>query len=97
MALIPYERLYWLFNVAALQSQIATKMIQEWDERKDGDERLEGITKLLVSAANIFGHLRDFEDLTEAPTKDLSKETLDSLSALMLAQVQELFIIKVMF
>ena len=79
-----------LFNVSALQFQIATKMVQEWGERKDSDERLESTTKLLGSAANIFAHLRDFEDLTKAPTKDLSKETLDSLSALMLAQVQEL-------
>ncbi|XP_078334645.1 programmed cell death 6-interacting protein-like isoform X3 [Crassostrea virginica] len=80
-----YEKVCMLFNIAALQSQIAEV------QNHDSDEGLKTSAKYFQLAAGIFGHLKDIvlSHVQQEPTPDLSPDTLNALSALMVAQAQE--------
>ena len=79
-----------LFNLAAFQSQVAATQSQE------SDEGLKLSAKLLQSAAGIFAYLKAnvMGALQQEPTPDLNPETLGALSSLMLAEAQEIFVVK---
>lgn len=80
-----------LFNIAALQSAVAAA------QSFDSDDGLKLATKLFQQAAGIFTHLKSAAPaaISAEPTPDLSPDTLNALAALMLAQAQECFVIKV--
>ncbi|XP_041371730.1 programmed cell death 6-interacting protein-like isoform X2 [Gigantopelta aegis] len=80
-----YEKVCMLFNIAALQSQIAAV------QNHDSDEGLKCAAKYFQQSCGIFGHLKDIvmSHIQQDPTPDLSPDTLNALSALMLAQAQE--------
>lgn len=88
---IPYERMCSLFNLAALQSQVAAVQSQE------NDEGLKLAFKLLQSATSIFSYLKAnvMGALQQEPTPDMHPETLYALSLVMQAQGQEIFVLKV--
>ena len=91
MTSLAYERMCCLFNLAAFQSQVAAVQNQE------SDEGLKLAAKLLQSAAGIFAYLKAnvMGALQQEPTMDLNPDTLAALSALMLAEAQEIFVVKV--
>ena len=91
MTSFSYERVCCLFNLAAFQSQIAAVQNQE------SDEGLKLATKLLQLAAAIFSYLKAnvMGAIQQEPTPDLNPETLGAISSLMLAQAQEIFVLKV--
>lgn len=61
----------------------------------DSDEGLKTAAKLLQQSAGIFSHLKSAAPaLGQEPTPDLSPDTLHVLSILMLAQAQEIFVVK---
>lgn len=82
-----YEKVCILFNIAALQSQIAAT------QNHDSDEGLKVSVRLFQQSAGIFGHLKDIvlSHIQQDPTPDLNPDTLAAISALMLAQAQESF------
>jgi programmed cell death 6-interacting protein len=79
-----------LFNIAALQSCVAANQTMETDEGR------KLAAKLLQQSAGIFNHLKTsvVSAIQQDPTPDLKPETLGALSALMLAQAQEIFVQK---
>ncbi|XP_031617798.1 programmed cell death 6-interacting protein [Contarinia nasturtii] len=87
---LAYEKECVLFNIAALQSAVAAS------QSTDSDDGLKMATKLLQQAAGIFAHLRGVTPfaIPQEPTPDLNPETLQVLSNLMLAQAQEIFVMK---
>ncbi|KAJ9593455.1 hypothetical protein L9F63_014984 [Diploptera punctata] len=87
---IAYEKVCVLFNVAALQSAVAAA------QSIDSDDGLKLAAKLFQQAAGIFTHLKGVVMLAiqQEPTPDLNPDTLGALSALMLAQAQEIFVQK---
>nr|CAD7395361.1 unnamed protein product [Timema poppensis] len=87
---LSYEKVCVLFNIAALQSSVAAAQSIE------SDEGLKLAAKLLQQSAGIFNHLKGNVMLAiqQEPTPDLNPETLGALSALMLAQAQEIFVQK---
>lgn len=87
---LSYERVCVLFNIAALQSSIASNQSIECD---DG---LKLAAKLLQQASGIFDRLKNtvIAAVQVEPTPDLNPETLGALSILMLAQAQEMFVHK---
>ncbi|XP_071444735.1 programmed cell death 6-interacting protein isoform X2 [Hetaerina americana] len=87
---LSFERVCILFNIAALQSSIAAAQSVE------SDEGLKLSAKLLQQAAGIFSHLKGcvMPLLQQNPTPDLNPETLGALSSLMMAQAQEIFVLK---
>ncbi|XP_044731295.1 programmed cell death 6-interacting protein isoform X2 [Chrysoperla carnea] len=87
---LSYERVCVLFNIAALQSAVAANQIL------DSDEGLKLAAKLFQQAAGIFYHLKNtvMSAVQQDPTPDLNPETLQALSSLMLAQAQEIFVVK---
>lgn len=89
LSTIAYEKVCVLFNTAALQSSIgATQSLES-------DEGLKTAAKLFQQAAGIFSHLKSAAPaLGQEPTPDLSPDSLHVLSILMLAQAQEIFVIK---
>ncbi|XP_063423145.1 programmed cell death 6-interacting protein-like isoform X1 [Mytilus trossulus] len=80
-----YEKVCMLFNIAALQTQIAEV------QNHDSDEGLKTSAKYFQSASGIFGHLKDvvLSHIQQDPTPDMNPDTLNALSALMVAQAQE--------
>ncbi|XP_064594708.1 programmed cell death 6-interacting protein-like isoform X2 [Liolophura sinensis] len=82
-----YEKVCMLFNIGALQSQIASVQSLE------SDEGLKMSVKLFQQSAGVFGHLKDIvlSHIQQDPTPDMNPDTLNALSALMLAQAQESF------
>lgn len=60
------------------------------------DEGRKLAAKLLQQSAGIFSHLKTsvVSTIQQDPTPDLKPETLGALSALMLAQAQEIFVQK---
>lgn len=79
-----------LFNIAATQSAVAAA------KSTDSDENLKVAIKLFQQSAGIFAHLKGVTPyaIPQEPTPDLNPETLQVLSNLMLAQAQELFVLK---
>lgn len=79
-----------LFNIAALQSSVASS------QQLDTDEGLKLAIKLLQQSAGIFQYLKGATPaaVPSEPTPDLSQDTLIVLQALMVAQAQEVFILK---
>ncbi|XP_046393969.1 programmed cell death 6-interacting protein [Ischnura elegans] len=90
IASLSFEKVCVLFNIAALQSSIAAAQSVE------SDEGLKLAAKLLQQAAGIFSHLKGcvMPLLQQNPTPDLNPETLGALSSLMMAQAQEIFVLK---
>ncbi|XP_033167711.1 programmed cell death 6-interacting protein [Drosophila mauritiana] len=85
-----YEKVCVLFNIAALQSNIAA------NQPLDSDDGLKLTIKLLQQSAGIFQYLKGATPaaVPSEPTPDLSQDTLTVLQALMVAQAQEVFILK---
>ncbi len=79
-----------LFNLAAFQSQVAGA------QNIDNDEGLKLAAKLLQQAAAIFSYMKGavMAALQQDPTPDMSPDTLAALSALMVAEAQEMFVLK---
>ncbi|XP_025832314.1 programmed cell death 6-interacting protein [Agrilus planipennis] len=90
IASLAYEKVCILFNIAALQSAVAA------NQGVDNDNGLKLAAKLLQQAAGIFNHLKSIVivAIQQDPTPDLNPDTLGALSALMLAQAQEIFVQK---
>lgn len=87
---LSYEKVCVLFNIAALQSAVAAAQSTE------SDEGLKLATKLFQQSSGIFAHLKGITPaaISQEPTPDLNPETLHVLSNLMIAQAQEIFVIK---
>lgn len=86
---IAYEKVCVLFNTAALQSSVAAA------QSFDSDDGLKAAAKLFQQAAGILSHLKSAAPaLGQELTPDLSPDALHVLSILMLAQAQEIFIVK---
>ena len=86
---LSYEKVCVLFNIAALQSSIATSRCFE------SDEGLKTAAKLFQQAAGIFSYLKSASPaLGQETTADLTPDTLHLLSILMLAQAQEVCVLK---
>lgn len=85
-----YEKVCVLFNIAALQSAVAASQSME------SDEGLKLATKLFQQSAGIFTYLKGMTPaaIPSEPTPDLTPETLNVLANLMIAQAQEVFVIK---
>lgn len=90
MASLAYEKECVLFNIAALQSAVAAS------QSTDTDDGLKLATKLFQQSAGIFAHLKGVTPFAvpQEPTPDLNPDTLQVLSNLMLAQAQEIFVLK---
>ncbi|XP_074652220.1 programmed cell death 6-interacting protein-like isoform X2 [Tubulanus polymorphus] len=82
-----YEKVCVLFNIAALQSQLAE------NQNHDSDDGLKASAKYFQNASGIFSHLKDcvLSHVQQDPTPDLSPDALSALSALMVAQAQDCF------
>ncbi|KAF6206279.1 hypothetical protein GE061_017508 [Apolygus lucorum] len=82
---LSYERLCILFNIGALYSSIAA------NQSMSSDEGLKLAAKFFQQASGIFNHLKNsvIAAIQVDPTPDLTAETLTALSALLLAQAQE--------
>lgn len=87
---LSYEKVCVLFNIAALQSAVAAS------QSLVSDEGLKLAAKLFQLSAGIFNHLKGTVMLAiqQDPTPDLNPDTLAALSAIMLAQAQEMFVQK---
>ncbi|KRX75513.1 Apoptosis-linked interacting protein, partial [Trichinella sp. T6] len=85
-----YEKACVLFNIAAMQSQVAAM------QRLDDDDDLKLAARLFQQSAGIFAYLKDtvMSLVGQEPTIDMMPNTLAILSALMLAQAQEIFFLK---
>lgn len=78
-----------LFNIAALQSSVAAGQCFE------SDEGLKAGVKLFQQSAGIFAHLKSAASaLGTETTPDLTPDTLHVLSILMMAQAQEICVLK---
>lgn len=86
---LAYEKVCVLFNIAALQSSVAAAQCF------DSDDGLKTAAKLFQQSAGIFSFLKSAAPaLGQEPTPDLSPDTLHVLSILMLAQAQEVCLVK---
>ncbi|KAG4067035.1 hypothetical protein HA402_000026 [Bradysia odoriphaga] len=87
---LAYEKVCVLFNIAALQSAVAASQSVE------SDEGLKVATKLFQQSAGIFNHLKGITPaaIPQEPTPDLNPDTLQVLANLMVAQAQEIFVVK---
>ncbi|XP_067933589.1 programmed cell death 6-interacting protein-like [Watersipora subatra] len=90
IALGAFEKVCLLFNIAALQSQVASVQSRETD---DG---LKLSAKLFQQSSGILKYLKDnvMSLLGRDPTQDLHPDTLAAISALMVAQAQESIYLK---
>lgn len=90
MSSIAFEKVGVLFNIAALQSSIAAHQ-----SSNGSDDGLKIAAKLFQQAAGIFSQLKSAAPaLGQETTPDLQPDTLHVLSLLMMAQAQEVFVIK---
>ncbi|XP_077996872.1 programmed cell death 6-interacting protein-like [Glandiceps talaboti] len=82
-----FEKACVLFTIGALQSQIAC--IQNFES----DDGLKKAAKHFQVAAGIYGHLKDqiYSYVPHLKTPDMEPDMLACLSAIMLAQAQEVF------
>ncbi len=62
----------------------------------ESDEGLKLATKLFQQSAGIFNYLKGItpQAIPQEPTPDLNPETLQVLANLMIAQAQEIFVVK---
>jgi len=93
LAASSYERVCILFNIAALQSQIAET------QNLSSDEGLKLAAKLFQQSSGVYAYLKDIalsSCVSSDPTPDLHPDSLNALSALMLAQAQDCFVRKAM-
>uniref|UniRef100_A0A1B6GMD2 BRO1 domain-containing protein n=1 Tax=Cuerna arida TaxID=1464854 RepID=A0A1B6GMD2_9HEMI len=88
-----FERMCVLFNIAALQSAIASA------QDINNDEGLKIAAKCFQQSASIFSHLKDriMATVQHKATPDLNPDTLLALSSLMFAQAQEIFVHKAIY
>ncbi|CAH2355083.1 vacuolar protein-sorting protein Bro1p [[Candida] railenensis] len=87
---LPFEKASILFNIGSLISEIALK---KYGDSSMDDDSYKEILLLLQQAAGIFQFLG--ENFLHAPSNDLNQATIKFLIQLMLAQSQELFVLKV--
>ncbi|GIY93121.1 programmed cell death 6-interacting protein [Caerostris extrusa] len=89
---ISYEKICILFNIGAMQSQVAYSHIT--DARTD--EGLKLAAKYFQMASGTFQHLKSLAvpPVIDEPTPDLRADTITALQALMLAEAQESFFLK---
>ncbi|KAK2160065.1 hypothetical protein LSH36_141g09036 [Paralvinella palmiformis] len=87
-----YERVCVLFNIGALQSQVADS------QNHSSDDGLKTSVKLFQQSSGIFSQLNEcvLACVQNDPTPDLHPDTLAALSALMLAQAQDCIVHKAM-
>jgi len=87
---IGYEKVCVLFNIAAMSTMIAES------QNLDSEDGLQKANKKLQVAAGIFTALRDrvVGLMEQEPTPDLEPDCLSVLSALCLAQAQEMVVQK---
>ena len=86
-----YDKICVLFNIAAHSANVAA------EQNVDSEDGMQKAMKKLQSAAGIFAYLRDNALVAiqrDSLTMDLDGETLGILSELMLAQAQEMVILK---
>lgn len=85
-----YEMVCVLFNMAAMQSQVAEA------QTLSTDDGLKMAAKLFQQSSGILGHMKGMvpSAVPIDPTPDLRPDTLNALSALMLAQAQDCFVRK---
>ncbi|XP_065157108.1 programmed cell death 6-interacting protein-like, partial [Atheta coriaria] len=90
IASLSFERICVLFNIASLQSAVAST------QALDNDEGLKLAAKLFQQAAGNYNHLKAtvIQSIQQEPTSDLNPDTLGALAQLMLAQAQEIFVHK---
>lgn len=90
VASLSYEKVCVLYNIAALQTQVAAA------QNSTSDDALKLSAKLFQSAAGIFNHLKGIvhSAVQQEPTPDLQPETLTALSSLCVAQAQEVIAVK---
>ncbi|XP_077563185.1 programmed cell death 6-interacting protein-like protein AliX [Haemaphysalis longicornis] len=85
---LSYEKLCILFNIAAMQSQIAAGMCTDISD----DEGLKTCAKYFQQASGIFQMMKhSAPNVHHDLTPDLEADTVSALQALMLAQAQESF------
>lgn len=85
---LSYEKLCILFNIAAMQSQIAAGMCTDISD----DESLKTCAKYFQQASGIFQMMKhSAPNVHHDLTPDLEADTVGALQALMLAQAQESF------
>uniref|UniRef100_A0A336M9W6 CSON012055 protein n=1 Tax=Culicoides sonorensis TaxID=179676 RepID=A0A336M9W6_CULSO len=89
---LAFEKVCLLFNIAALQSAVAA------NQSFDSDDGLKAAAKLFQQSSGIFAHLKGAAPaaIPQEPTPDLNPDCLQVLSSLMVAQAQEVFILKAM-
>ncbi|GBM16713.1 Programmed cell death 6-interacting protein [Araneus ventricosus] len=87
-----YEKICILFNIGAMQSQVACSHISD----TKNDEGLKLAAKYFQLASGTFQHLKTLAcpPIVDEPTPDLRPDTISALQALMLAQAQESFFFK---
>ncbi|KAF2349567.1 BRO1 domain [Trinorchestia longiramus] len=85
-----YEKACVMFNIAALQSQVAGV------QSPDSDDSLKLSAKLLQQSSGILNGLKGWvlSAVGSEPTADMQPDTLVALSAFMVAQAQEVFVSK---
>lgn len=90
VASLSYEKVCVLYNIAALQSQVAAA------QSSDNDEALKLAAKLFQSASGIYTHLKGIvhSSVQQDPTPDLQPDTLAALTDLCVAQAQEVITVK---
>jgi len=87
---IAYEKVCVLFNVGALNSQVAA------NQNLSSSECLRNALKHLQIAAGIFSYLKENASgaIQQNLTPDMKSETLAALADIMLAQAQEMVVLK---
>lgn len=91
LSTLAYEKACILFNIGAMQSQVACSHISD----TKNDEGLKLAAKYFQMASGAFQHLKSLASSgIEDPTPDLRSDTISALQALMLAQAQESFFFK---
>ncbi|CUM64375.1 uncharacterized protein PRCAT00001977001 [Priceomyces carsonii] len=95
-ASLPFEKANVLFNLGAMLSRCALRTYGD-SLRNSSNESSENLTKETLVHLQLAAGIYDFlnENFLHAPSNDLSKQTIQFLKKLMLAQSQEIFVLKV--
>ena len=92
---LPFEKACVLFNLGAILSKIATAKYYEFQNQKStnpNDDTIKDSIQLLQQAAGVYGFIA--ENFLNAPSGDLSQLSVRFLVKLVLAQAQEIFLLK---